>query len=664
MLKTAKIRSIIRLGIGLLILLILGQSIYAYNQVNNLASNKMVHASKSEEMIKTVLSIRKDEKDFLLRETTNEEFFETKQSKYLGKMSENEKLLNGVIDELIEFSQGDETAITEISEFRNQFELYMSEFLKLSDKISEKGFNNYGAVGELRENVHTIESTLEKLSDQENLIIIMLTLRRNEKDYMLRNDIKYQEKLHKNVDLFISELDNSDILVSTKRELNKEVLAYKSAFDKIVNIDNEIGRSSEEGIMKTYRNYAHNMNEHAVDISDEIFTSIEHDRKIVTRRIIIISIVILIAAMVLGLIISKVVLSSIKKTNNQLKVLATGEGDLTHRVYEGEKNEMGDLKNSIQLFIDKTRNIMTQVISGTNSVRSSSEELSSATEEANKNIEEISTRMSHIASEFEISSGAVEQTTASVNELSESADYVYEKATVITESSASALESVNNGAEKLSEVVNSVSTLESVSLNVVDSITKLDGYSKEIVNIVGMIKGFTEQTNLLALNASIEAARAGEHGRGFAVVAEEVRKLAEESSNSTEKISGLTEKIQQMVTLTKGEIENEARQIEISARNSHSAQLEFDNIEAKISENIELINEILNLAKEQAETTQTVSGAMEEISTSTEKNAFATAEISESIESQVSIFEEIGASLLELNGVANSLKDETQKFKV
>jgi len=81
--KNTKIKNIIAVGMFLLIALILGQSFYAYNRINLLAEEKMVHVQKSEELNKTMLSIRKDEKDFLLRERTNPDYFETGESKYL-----------------------------------------------------------------------------------------------------------------------------------------------------------------------------------------------------------------------------------------------------------------------------------------------------------------------------------------------------------------------------------------------------------------------------------------------------------------------------------------------------------------------------------------------------------------------------------------------------
>jgi methyl-accepting chemotaxis protein len=74
---------------------------------------------------------------------------------------------------------------------------------------------------------------------------------------------------------------------------------------------------------------------------------------------------------------------------------------------------------------------------------------------------------------------------------------------------------------------------------VVGTMSEINSSASKIADIIGVIDGIAFQTNILALNASVEAARAGEQGRGFAVVADEVRALAQRSADSAREIRSL-----------------------------------------------------------------------------------------------------------------------------
>jgi methyl-accepting chemotaxis protein len=74
---------------------------------------------------------------------------------------------------------------------------------------------------------------------------------------------------------------------------------------------------------------------------------------------------------------------------------------------------------------------------------------------------------------------------------------------------------------------------------VVETMESINASSKKIADIIGVIDSIAFQTNILALNAAVEAARAGEQGRGFAVVASEVRSLAQRSASAAREIKDL-----------------------------------------------------------------------------------------------------------------------------
>lgn len=156
---------------------------------------------------------------------------------------------------------------------------------------------------------------------------------------------------------------------------------------------------------------------------------------------------------------------------------------------------------------------------------------------------------------------------------------------------------------------------------------------------------------------------AGIHGRGFGVVAEEVRKLAEQSKGSTIKISDLITKIEVRVEEAFSTMQKESRLVDNTVDFVEKTQLAFEEILKAIEEMNDKISVINVLSKNQANISNDMSNAMEDFSKNIMKNSESAEVINMNIESQVSIFEEIGASIQELNSMAENLREQTRSFK-
>ncbi|WP_279286954.1 methyl-accepting chemotaxis protein [Heliobacterium chlorum] len=126
--------------------------------------------------------------------------------------------------------------------------------------------------------------------------------------------------------------------------------------------------------------------------------------------------------------------------------------------------------------------------------------------------------------------------------------------------------------------------------NLAKQLSDLKGSSQTVLqhlkktdDILKFITGIASRTNLLGLNASIESARAGEHGRGFSVVAGEIRKMSLDSEKSVKEIKDI-----------------------------------LQTIAGEILHMVDKINQAEGLSSAQAQATQQISEAMEQLATAAE----------------------------------------------
>ncbi|WBW97841.1 methyl-accepting chemotaxis protein [Oceanirhabdus sp. W0125-5] len=354
----------------------------------------------------------------------------------------------------------------------------------------------------------------------------------------------------------------------------------------------------------------------------------------------------------------------IKGTINMLKDIAEGEGDLTKRLKSDSQDEIGELVKWFNLFIDKIQELIGQVQENANTVAHSTNEMTTVIDHANIGMEQISNDVNSVSSSIQNNAGIITEITSSVEDMAITSESISNSSQAVFSDSKMVLDSANIGMRNMNEVVEVNDKAKNSSDEVYGIIKALQDSSERVGEIVEIITGISDQTNLLALNASIEAARAAEHGAGFAVVANEVKNLAEQSKQATSRISALIEEIQNKTSIADLAITKGQEYAQISAHKSKDTEDQFKKILKLIEDITGKLEGISESSVQQSTVSEELRQAMEEISESTQNSANSISKINSILEEEVSSFEEIGASTMDLNNMTRDLKEKTDMFKI
>jgi methyl-accepting chemotaxis protein len=117
---------------------------------------------------------------------------------------------------------------------------YLSSFTRLSELWVRRGLKpDLGLEGELRNAVHGIEA---KVKDQglPELDVIMLMVRRHEKDYLLRGDPAYFDQIKACIKDFSEQMEKFSLAAPLQKEITAQWDVYAKAMKALMDGDNDI----------------------------------------------------------------------------------------------------------------------------------------------------------------------------------------------------------------------------------------------------------------------------------------------------------------------------------------------------------------------------------------------------------------------------------------
>ena len=159
---------------------------------------------------------------------------------------------------------------------------YDAQFVILVDLFRLRGFQDYGIVGEMRGAIHAFDEA----DISPDLQVSMLTLRRHEKDYIIRNQSEYVDGVAAETDALRAGIEaDTDLPEDTRTQLLRSLDKYTNAFNQLLIVDQRIGIRGHIGLFEELSATERQLDADYLALQATYNETLESTRKALTNKL-------------------------------------------------------------------------------------------------------------------------------------------------------------------------------------------------------------------------------------------------------------------------------------------------------------------------------------------------------------------------------------------